>query len=112
MSSSSKIPPRAGNTRTVLFSFETDPSHITWQDPQRRVFHVIECSGEFTAVEQAFDHIQTDYHTAAEARGALKVLIAAATTDTPRFYPGINLRDYRVEHSVFACAPPSRSSGA
>lgn len=60
-------------------------------------------------VEQAFACIQTDYSIADEARGALKVLVAVPTTDAPRFYPGINLRDYRVEQNVFACAPPAGS---
>ncbi|KAG6359828.1 hypothetical protein INS49_010881 [Diaporthe citri] len=104
--------PSTGKTRTVLLSSESDPSQITWQDPERRAFHVIECWGKFTTVEQAFARIQTDYHTAEEARGALKVLIAAAATDAPRFYPGINLRDYRVEQNVFACAPPADSTNA
>lgn len=40
------------------------------------------------------------------AGGAFKVLIAAASPDAPRFYPRVNLREYRVEQSVFACAPP------
>lgn len=40
------------------------------------------------------------------AGGAFKVLIAAASPDAPRFYRRVNLRDYRVEQSVFACAPP------
>ncbi|KAK2606970.1 hypothetical protein N8I77_005686 [Diaporthe amygdali] len=100
-----------GKTKTVLFSSESDPS-IKWQDPQRRVLHIIECSGKFTTVEQASAHIHTAYHTANDdARGALKVLIATATTDAPRFYPGINLRDYRVEQSIFACAPPGGDTG-
>lgn len=98
-----------GKTSTVIFSSESDPSQIIWQDPRRRVLHVIECSGKFVTVEEAFAHMQTEFHLEAEARGALKVLIAAATTDAPRFYPGINLRDYRVEQSVFACAPPPAS---
>lgn len=101
-----------GRTKTILFSSESNPSHLTWQDPQRRVFHVIDCSGKFITVEQASAHIHTAYHTANDdARGALKVLIAAATTDAPRFYPGINLRDYRVEQSIFACAPPGGDTG-
>lgn len=99
--------PATGKTRTVYFRSETDPSRIIWQDPEQCVFHVIECSGKFTTVEQAFAHIQTGYFFADEKRGALKVLIAANTTDAPRFYPGINLRDYQVEQSVFACAPPA-----
>lgn len=102
--------PTTGKTRTVLFSSETNPSKITWQVPGRRVLHVIECSGKFVTVEQAFDHIQIERHMALEDRGALKVLIAATTTDAPRFYPGINLRDYRVEQSVFACAPPAETT--
>lgn len=40
------------------------------------------------------------------AGGAFKVLIAAASPDAPRFYRRVNLREYRVEQSVFACAPP------
>lgn len=101
--------PSTGRTRTVLFSSEPDPSQITWQDLQLPVFHVIECSGKFVTVEKAFGHLQTDCHTSAERRGALKVLIASRTTDAPRFYPGRNLRDYQVEQCVFACAPPAGS---
>lgn len=102
--------PTTGKTRTVLFSSESNPSQITWQVPGRRVLHVIECSGKFVTVEQAFDHIQIERHMALEDGGALKVLIAATKTDAPRFYPGINLRDYRVEQSVFACAPPAETT--
>lgn len=102
--------PACGGMRTALFGSESNPPHITWQRPQQSVSHVIECSGKFVTVEQAFAHIQTEYHTAAEARGPLEVLIAAATTDAPRFFPGINLRDYRVERILFACAPPAGSN--
>lgn len=101
-----------GKTSTVLSSSESDPSQIVWQDPRRRVLHVIECSGKFVTVEEAFTHIQTGFHLEVEERGALKMLIAAATIDAPRFYPGINLRDYRVEQSVFACTPPAGSHSA
>lgn len=102
--------PTTGKTRTVLFSSESNPSQIEWSVPGRRVIHVIECSGKFVTVEKAFEHIQIERLMELEYGGALKVLIAATTTDAPRFYPGINLRDYRVEQSVFACAPPAETT--
>lgn len=97
--------PDTGKTKTVYFRSEYDPSQIIWQDPEKCVFHVIECSGKFTTVEQASAHIHSVDSWLDEEIGALKVLIAANTTDAPRFYPGINLRDYQTEQSVFACAP-------
>jgi len=100
--------PATGKTRTVYFRSESDPSRIVWQDPEQCVFHIIECSGKLTTVEQASALIQISPSPWDDVeRGALKVLIAASTTDAPRFYPGINLRDYRAEQSVFACAPPA-----
>jgi hypothetical protein len=64
----------------------------------------------FTTVAAASAHLATgtasDNDGAGSAGGAFKVLIAAASPNAPRFYPRVNLREYRVEQSVFACAPP------
>lgn len=99
--------PSTDEIRTVLFSSESDPFHITWQCPQHSVFHVIECSVKFVTVEQEFAHIQTGCHAADGTSRAFKGLAAIAANDAPKFYPGINLRDCRVEQGVFACAPPA-----
>lgn len=75
-----------------------------------RAFHVIECSGMFTTVAAASAHLATgttsDQRDEDGAGGTFKVLIAAESPDAPRFFPRVNLREYRVEQSVFACAPP------
>lgn len=66
----------------------------------------------FTTVAAASAHLTTGTTSSGErddddgTSGAFKVLIAAASPDAPRFYPRVNLRECRVEQSVFACAPP------
>ncbi|KAL1879181.1 hypothetical protein Daus18300_001760 [Diaporthe australafricana] len=97
-----------GKTATVQFSAQDDPSILGWAS--LGAFHVIECSGMFTTVAAASAHLSTGKTSGQPdddgAGGAFKVLIAAASPDAPRFYPRVNLREYRVEQSVFVCAPP------
>ncbi|KAI7786128.1 hypothetical protein LA080_004512 [Diaporthe eres] len=99
-----------GKTATVQFSAQDDPSVLGWAS--LGAFHVVECSGMFTTVAAASAHLATGTTGGGGERdddgagGAFKVLIAAASPDAPRFYPRVNLREYRVEQSVFACAPP------
>lgn len=99
-----------GKTATVQFSAQADPSVLGWSS--LGAFHVVECSGMFTTVAAASAHLATGTTFSGQrdeddgAVGAFKVLIAAASPDAPRFYPRVNLREYRVEQSVFACAPP------
>ncbi|KAK7713050.1 hypothetical protein SLS63_012193 [Diaporthe eres] len=99
-----------GKTATVQFSAQDDPSVLGWAS--LGAFHVVECSGVFTTVAAASAHLATGTTSGGErddadgTGGAFKVLIAAASPDAPRFYPRVNLREYRVEQSVFACAPP------
>lgn len=97
-----------GKTATVQFSTQDDPSVLGWAS--LGAFHIIECSGMFITVAAVSAHLATGTTSGQPdddgAGGAFKVLIAAASPDAPRFYPRVNLREYRVEQSVFACAPP------
>lgn len=99
-------------TATVQFSAQDDPSILGWAS--HSAFHVVECSGMFTTMAAASAHLTTrttveqiyDSDDPDGQDGAFKVLIAAASPDAPRFYPGVNLREVRVEQNVVACAPP------
>lgn len=99
-----------GKTTTVQFSTQDDPSILGWASIG--AFHIIECSGIFTTIESASAHLATGFRDQPDADGtdgadgALKVLIAAPSPNAPRFYPGVNLREVRVEQNVIACAPP------
>lgn len=94
----------------MQFSAQDDPSVLGWGT--LGAFHVVECSGQFTTVAAASAHLAkgtVSYEAGDDddsVDGAFKVLIAAASPDAPRFYPGVNLREVRVELSVIACAPP------
>lgn len=97
-----------GKIATVQLNSQDDPFILGWAS--LGAFHVVECSGVFTTVAAASAHLATgttsNQGDDEGAGGAFKLLIATASPDAPRFYPRVNLREYRVEQSMFACAPP------
>ena len=113
-------------TRTIVWKSEADPQQIDWLDPDHRALHVIDCSGTMKNRQQASLLLhELHQHTYKELLdrdidvpdqdlnhgGAMKVLVAGSpAADIPRFWPGVNLEEYKVEDYIVACAPPSDSS--
>lgn len=118
--SSEKLVVRNANaSRTITFISSQDPANIGWKSPQLGVLHVIECSGKFVTFEEASLHLHTGrtYDQKLEFKkedgveiwdegGAMKVLVASASSGVPIFDPGVHERDCRFQVYVLGCAPP------
>ncbi|HSD13641.1 MAG TPA: type I glyceraldehyde-3-phosphate dehydrogenase [Flavobacterium sp.] len=67
------------NDRNIRVTTEKNPSLLKWDEVGVDV--VAECTGLFTTVETAYDHIKG---------GAKKVVISAPSNDAPTFVMGVN----------------------
>ncbi|MAD87465.1 MAG: hypothetical protein CL912_31290 [Deltaproteobacteria bacterium] len=89
--------------------------NISWKSPKLGVLHVVECSGRFVTFEEASRHLHVGRTFAQELEfeeehgtsiwdegGAMKVLIASASSRVPNFDPGVNERDCRFQDYVLA----------
>jgi len=69
------------NDRFIRVTAERDPKLIKWDDKDVDVDIVAECTGIFTTIETASEHIKG---------GAKKVVISAPSADAPMFVMGVN----------------------
>jgi len=69
------------NDKYIRVTAERDPKLIKWDDKDVDVDVVAECTGIFTTVETATEHIKG---------GAKKVVISAPSADAPMFVMGVN----------------------
>tara|TARA_R110002110_G_scaffold301156_1_gene515122 strand:- start:91672 stop:92634 length:963 start_codon:yes stop_codon:yes gene_type:complete len=79
--------------RQIRLSAEKQPSKLDWSSVNADV--VIECTGLFTAKEDASGHLQA---------GAKKVVISAPSADAPMFVMGVNHRQLRADELVISNA--------
>ncbi len=71
------------NGKEIKVYNEMEPKNIPWG--QDGVEYVLECSGVFTTIEKANEHI---------VAGAKKVVISAPSKDAPMFVMGVNHNEY------------------
>ena len=69
------------NDRFIRVTAERDPKLIKWDDKDVDVDVVAECTGIFTTIETASEHLKG---------GAKKVVISAPSADAPMFVMGVN----------------------
>jgi len=69
------------NDKFIRVTAERDPKLIKWDDKDVDVDIVAECTGIFTTIETASEHIKG---------GAKKVVISAPSADAPMFVMGVN----------------------
>ncbi len=81
------------NGRRVKVYNEKEPSMVPWG--ANEVEYVLECSGVFTTVETASEHLKG---------GAKKVVISAPSKDAPMFVMGVNNTAYTSDMNVVSNA--------
>ena len=70
------------NGKTIRVTAERDPNNLKWNEVDVDV--VAECTGIFTTIETATEHIKG---------GAKKVIISAPSADAPMFVMGVNHKE-------------------
>lgn len=81
------------NGRTIKVYNEKEPANIPWG--ANGVEYVLECSGVFTTIETASEHLKG---------GAKKVIISAPSKDAPMFVMGVNNSTYTSDMTVVSNA--------
>ena len=81
------------NGRTIKVLNEKDPANCHWDS--LGVKYVLECSGVFTTLDTAGQHIQG---------GAKKVIISAPSKDAPMFVMGVNHTTYTPDMTIVSNA--------
>ena len=81
------------NGKAIKVVNERDPKNLSWGD--LGVDYVIECSGVFTTLEKAQEHIDA---------GAKKVIISAPSKDAPMFVMGVNHEQYDPSMNIISNA--------
>ena len=81
------------NGRTIKVLNEKEPANCHWDE--LGVDYVLECSGVFTTLETAGQHIEG---------GAKKVIISAPSKDAPMFVMGVNNEDYDPSMNIISNA--------
>ena len=81
------------NGRRIKVYNEKEPANIPWGE--NGVEYVLECSGVFTTIETASEHLKG---------GAKKVVISAPSKDAPMFVMGVNNETYTSDMNVVSNA--------
>ena len=81
------------NGKTIKVYNEKEPANIPWG--KDGVEYVLECSGVFTTIEKASEHIKG---------GAKKVIISAPSADAPMFVMGVNNDKYSKDMQIVSNA--------
>ena len=81
------------NGKNIKVYNEMEPKNVPWGE--LGVDYVLECSGVFTTMEKAQEHIDA---------GAKKVIISAPSKDAPMFVMGVNHTEYKPEMNIISNA--------
>ena len=81
------------NGKEIKVYNEKEPSMIPWG--KDGVEYVLECSGVFTTIEKASEHLKG---------GAKKVVISAPSADAPMFVMGVNNTEYKTDMNIVSNA--------
>lgn len=79
--------------KTVRVTAEKDPKNLKWGEAGVDV--VAECTGIFTSMDTANQHIEA---------GAKKVVISAPSKDVPMFVMGVNHKDLKADQKIISNA--------